>query len=102
MLVEAGCALFPDMRARRPHCITNRTISFLWASLPGGHSPRNALDKIVFSNTEYRYQRHPSWAGSVANSSAVVSLDIAELVGPGAAGCGTGDHGYEQGTRKHY
>lgn len=54
------------------------------APLPGS----NALDKIVFSNTEYRYQRHPSWAGSIANSSAVVSLDIAELVGPGAAGCG--------------
>jgi hypothetical protein len=53
------------------------------AALPGS----NALEKIVCSNTAYRYQRHPSWAGSVVTTTAVVSLDIGELSGPGA-GCG--------------
>lgn len=53
------------------------------ATLPGS----NALEKIVCSNTQYRYQRHPSWAGSIVTTTAVVSLDIGELSGPGA-GCG--------------
>lgn len=51
--------------------------------LPGS----NALDKIVFCNLTYTYQRHPAWAGYVATSRAVVSLDILELSAPGA-GCG--------------
>lgn len=53
------------------------------AALPGS----NSLEKIVCSNTQYRYQRHPSWAGSIVTTPAVVSLDVAELAGPGA-GCG--------------
>ncbi len=53
------------------------------AALPGS----NALEKIVCSNTQYRYQRHPSWAGGIVTTVAVVSLDIGELAGPGA-GCG--------------
>jgi hypothetical protein len=51
--------------------------------LPGS----NALDKIVFSNTHYTYNRHPTWAGSTPTTRAVVSLDILELAAPGA-GCG--------------
>jgi len=54
------------------------------ALLPGS----NALDKIVFCNTQYTYSRHPSWAGSTPTTRGVVSLDILELAAPGA-GCGT-------------
>ena len=53
--------------------------------LPGS----NTLDKIIFSNTLYRYNRHPNWAASTPNVRSVVSLDILELTGPSAgAGCG--------------
>jgi hypothetical protein len=51
--------------------------------LPGS----NALDKIVFSNTQYTYTRHPTWAGGPVTTRGVVSLDIVELAGPGG-GCG--------------
>lgn len=45
------------------------------------------LDTIALSNTSYTYRRHPEWAGSTPTARAVVSLDIAELTGPGATGC---------------
>ncbi len=48
----------------------------------------NARDKIALSNTAYTYNRHPDWAGSPPApptvSTAVVSLDIQELI---ASGC---------------
>lgn len=51
--------------------------------LPGS----NALEKIIFSNTQYTYTRHPNWAGYTTTQRGVVSLDIKELSGVGA-GCG--------------
>lgn len=49
----------------------------------------NSLNKIVFCNTHYTFERHPNWAGYVTSQRDVVSLDIKELTGgsPGA-GCG--------------
>jgi hypothetical protein len=47
----------------------------------------NQLDKIAISNTTYTYIRHPEWAGGPVSTHSVVSLDIAELVGPGATRC---------------
>lgn len=76
----------PAGRKSRAHCFKiffEARDHVTHAALPGS----NALDKIVCSNTLYRYQRHPSWAGSIVNTTAVVSLDIGELSGPGA-GCG--------------
>jgi hypothetical protein len=53
----------------------------------------NNLDKIALSNTTYTYIRHPAWAGGPLASRAVVSLDIAEMIAPGATGCDQlGDH----------
>lgn len=47
----------------------------------------NQLDKIAISNTTYTYVRHPEWAGGPVSGHSVVSLDIAELIAPGATGC---------------
>jgi hypothetical protein len=47
----------------------------------------NTLDKIAISNTTYTYIRHPEWAGGPVTAHSVVSLDIAELIAPGASGC---------------
>ncbi len=47
----------------------------------------NQLDDIAMSNTTYAYVRHPAWAGGLVSTTAVVSLDIAELIAPGATGC---------------
>jgi hypothetical protein len=47
----------------------------------------NTLPRIAFSNTAYTYIRHPEWAGGTVSGRAVVSLDIGELIGPGATGC---------------
>lgn len=53
----------------------------------------NQLDKIAVSNTTYTYIRHPEWAGGTVSTHSVVSLDIGELIGPGATGCDRlGDH----------
>lgn len=49
----------------------------------------NQLDTIALSNTSYTYERHPGWAGGTVTTAAVVSLDIAEMIGPGATGCDT-------------
>jgi hypothetical protein len=40
----------------------------------------NQLDRIAISNTRYKYERHPGWAGSTPTTDAVVSLDIAEML----------------------
>jgi hypothetical protein len=47
----------------------------------------NNLDKIAFSNTAYKYVRHAEWAGGPVTTRDVCSLDIAELIAPGATGC---------------
>ena len=47
----------------------------------------NQLDKIALSNTTYSYVRHPEWAGGGVSGRSVVSLDIAEMIAPGATGC---------------
>ena len=47
----------------------------------------NQLDKIAISNTTYTYIRHTEWAGGPVSGHSVVSLDIAELIAPGATGC---------------
>ncbi len=47
----------------------------------------NQLAKIAISNTTYTYVRHPEWAGGTVSGHSVVSLDIAELIAPGATGC---------------
>ncbi|MGD0786581.1 MAG: hypothetical protein ABR898_01265 [Terracidiphilus sp.] len=44
----------------------------------------NSLDVIALSNTEYKYSRHPDWAGSTVTLPPVVSLDIVEMQ---AGGC---------------
>jgi hypothetical protein len=43
----------------------------------------NSLDTIALSNTEYKYNRHPDWAGSTPTTPPVVSLDIKEMQGGG-------------------
>lgn len=48
----------------------------------------NDLSKIVISNTMYKYNRHPVWAGSTPTHRAVCMLDIKEMVLSGS-GCGT-------------
>jgi hypothetical protein len=47
----------------------------------------NQLDKIAISNTTYTFIRHPEWAGGPVSAHSVVSLDIAEMIAPGATGC---------------
>ena len=47
----------------------------------------NDLSKIAFSNTAYEYTRHAEWAGGDVTTRSVCSLDIAELIAPGATGC---------------
>jgi hypothetical protein len=47
----------------------------------------NNLEKIAFSNTAYTYVRHAEWDGGPVTTRSVCSLDIAEMVAPGASGC---------------
>ena len=47
----------------------------------------NDLDRIAFCNTTYTYTRHTEWAGGDVSTKSVCSLDIAELIAPGATGC---------------
>jgi len=44
----------------------------------------NTLNIIALSNTNYKYSRHPDWAGSTPTLPPVVSLDILEMQ---AGGC---------------
>lgn len=69
----------------------------------------NDRDRIAMSNTAYTYTRHIEWAGGDVTTKAVCSLDIAELIAPGATGCSrlgnhlhamyTGYHPYLQDVR---
>jgi hypothetical protein len=49
----------------------------------------NELDVIALSNTLYKYDRHPAWAGVTVTTRTVTSLEIAEMIGAGATGCDT-------------
>ncbi len=46
-------------------------------------SDSNTLNKIVISNTSYKYIRHPGWVGDTYEHRAVVSLDIKEMIAAG-------------------
>ena len=60
------------------------TVAPVWA---------NNLSKIAFSNTAYKYVRHSEWDGGPFTTRSVCSLDIAEMIAPGAGGCdGQDDH----------
>lgn len=60
------------------------TVTPVWA---------NNLSKIAFSNTAYKYIRHSEWDGGPFTTRSVCSLDIAEMIAPGAGGCdGQDDH----------
>ena len=54
---------------------------------PGPTVSSNDLTKIAFSNTNYTYVRHAEWDGGPVSTRSVCSLDIAEMVAPGATGC---------------
>ena len=73
--------------AKRSEAPTYRI--FFEARKVSGGSPvsSNQLDKIAFSNTHYTYTRHTEWAGGDVTTKSVCSLDIAELIAPGATGC---------------
>jgi hypothetical protein len=47
----------------------------------------NDLEKIAFSNTAYKYTRHTNWDGGDVTTKTVCSLNIAEMIAPGATGC---------------
>lgn len=47
----------------------------------------NNLDRIAMSNTAYTYTQHKEWAGGDVTNKSVCTLDIAELIAPGATGC---------------
>jgi hypothetical protein len=47
----------------------------------------NNRDEIAFSNTAYKYVRHAEWDGGPVTTRSVCSLDIAEMIAPGASGC---------------
>jgi hypothetical protein len=47
----------------------------------------NNLEKIAFSNTAYKYTRHANWDGGDVTTRSVCSLNIAEMIAPGATGC---------------
>lgn len=51
-------------------------------------SDTNALNKIIISNLNYKYNRHPGWAPSTPTHPDVCMLDIREMVIAGS-GCGT-------------
>jgi len=49
----------------------------------------NTLDNIAMSNTRYTYNRHPGWSGGDVTTRSVTSLEITEMIAPGATGCET-------------
>ena len=53
------------------------------ADLPG-----NALEHIALINAQYRYERHPNWAGGEVVTAGVVSLNVAETLLGIAGNCG--------------
>jgi hypothetical protein len=74
----------------------------------GASVSSNDRDRIALSNTAYTYTRHAEWAGGDVTNRSVCSLDVGELVAPGASGCDrlhghvhalyTGYHPYLQGV----
>lgn len=49
----------------------------------------NQLDSIALSNTSYKYERHPGWAGGIVTTRTVTSLEIAQMITSGTSGCDT-------------
>jgi hypothetical protein len=49
----------------------------------------NDLDRIAMCNSQHTYIRHAEWGGGAppAITNSVCSLDIAEMIAPGASGC---------------
>jgi hypothetical protein len=82
--LKAGDSVPPGKKAAKP---TYR-ILFEARKTPSNVAiGSNTLDKIAISNTSYSYIRHPEWAGGPVTAHSVVSLDIGELIAPGASGC---------------
>jgi hypothetical protein len=82
--VAAGGSVPAAKRSEKP------VFQVVFEARPVGSSTltaTNTLTRIAFSNTAYTYVRHPEWAGGTASGTAVVSLDIGELISPGASGC---------------
>jgi hypothetical protein len=83
--LKAGESVPPAKKAAKP------TYRIRFESQKKGPPPVaigfNELDKIAISNTTYTYIRHPEWAGGTVSAHSVVSLDIEELIAPGATGC---------------
>ena len=83
-VLEAGQSV-PAAKKSRKH----RFRLFFEARIVGGANvSSNDREKIAFSNTSYRQRRHPHWPENSPDPTllGVVSLDIAELGGPGG-GC---------------
>jgi hypothetical protein len=73
--------------AKRSEAPTYRIFFEARKVVGGAAVSANQLDKIAFSNTHYTYTRHTEWAGGDVTTKTVCSLDIAELIAPGATGC---------------
>jgi hypothetical protein len=83
-VLEAGQSV-PAAKKSRKH----RFRLFFEARIVGGANvSSNDREKIAFSNTSYKQRRHPHWPENSPDPTlvGVVSLDIAELGGPGG-GC---------------
>ncbi len=52
----------------------------------------NARDQITFSNTSYKQQHHPDWAGFVNTQTPVALIDVKELMTNGCGGIGNHVH----------
>ncbi len=61
----------------------------------------NALDKIVLSNTQYRQQHHPNWAGFTDIRRAAVMVDTVEFAILGAGCAKVADHVHALFTAYH-
>jgi hypothetical protein len=103
--LAAGDAVPAAKKAKKPVF----KIFFEARKVIGGASVSgNDRDRIAMSNTAYTYKRHIEWAGGDVTTKAVCSLDIQELIAPGATGCSrlqqhlhamyTGYHPYLQGV----
>ncbi len=82
--VHAGDAVPAGKKSAKPVY----EIFFEARKVIGGASvSSNNLDRIAFCDTAYTYTRHIEWAGGDVTTKGVCSLDIAELIAPGATGC---------------
>lgn len=82
--VKAGDSVPAGKRSEKP---TYRIWFEARKVIGGAAVGANDLAKIALSNTTYTYTRHTEWAGGDVTTRTVCSLDIAELIAPGATGC---------------